>query len=168
MANANIQGALALFKSVASNATTLKTQLAGLGAGNISDAQSNALQALAALAAKGESQLASGASNVRDEAIQSISDQIQGLQNAIILGAPVQATHEKIADLAAKRAGLLLEAVGDFSDIVAPDKVRSLITLAVQVHDAAAQKKKAAQIVTLVEQVVIQAAEIAGAVALFA
>jgi len=46
--------------------------------------------------------------------------------------------------------------------------VRSLVTLAVQVHDAAAAKKKAAQIIGLVEEVVTKAVEIAGAVAVFA
>ena len=168
MANSDIQGALALFKNVASNATALGAQLAGLGTGSISDTQSQALQALAALAAKGESQLARGASKVRDDAIQSITDQIHGLQDAIILGAPLEATNEKIADLTAKRAGLLLEAVGDFSDIVSPERVRSLVTLAVRVHDAAAAKKKAAQIIGLVEEVVTKAVEIAGAVAVFA
>lgn len=168
MANSDIQGALALFQSVASNANSLKTQLAALPAGSITDAQSVALQALAALAAKGESQLARGASKIRDDAIQSITDQIQGLQNAIILGAPLEATNEKIADLTAKRAALLLQAVGDFSDVVSPQKVRSLVALAVQVHDAAAAKKKAAQIVGLVEEIAIRAVEIAGAVAVLA
>ncbi|HYP97852.1 MAG TPA: hypothetical protein VER96_04205 [Polyangiaceae bacterium] len=168
MANSDIQGALSLFKTVGSNATSLKAQLAALGTGSISDAQSQALQALAALAARGESQLARGASKVRDDTIQSITDQIQGLQDAIIIGAPVEATNEKIADLTAKRAGLLLEAVGDFSDIVSPEKVHALIALAVQVHDDAAAKKKAAQIISLVEEIVTKAVEIAAAVAVFA
>jgi hypothetical protein len=168
MANSNIQGALALFKTVASNATTLRSELVGLSTQNISTAESQALQKLAELATRGESQLASGVSRLRDDQIESIANQIEGLQNAIILGAPPDAINEKIADLTAKKAALLLEAVGDFSAVISPAKVRILIALAVQVHDAAAQRKRASQIIGFLEQVVISATEIAGAVAKFA
>src|SRR5581483_6112827 len=119
------------------------------------DGDEAALQALAALAARGQSLLASGASKARDEEIQAITNQIKGLQFAIATdGGDQDALNAQIANLTAKRGALLQEVVGDFSDIIDPKTVAGLVALAVKVHDAAEQKKQAAAIIGLVEQVV--------------
>jgi len=165
MTNADIQGALASFQEVASDGSALKDKLAALGTAGISDDDEAALQALAALATQGESLLASGASKARDDEIQAITNQIQGLQAAIALGGDQDAINGQIAELTAKRAGLLQEKVGDFSDIIDAATVGRLVALAVQVHNAAEMKQKAAAIIGLVQQVVTTATDVAAAVA---
>lgn len=167
MTNSDIQGALEAFKKVGSDASALKDQLGGLGAKGLSSADSQSLQALAVLAKKGEGLLASGARKARSDEIDAITNQITGLNAGIAFGADIDASNAKIAALTARRATLLLEEVGDFSDVVSPAQVRNLLALAVRVHDAVQQKQNAAQIVGIVQQVAVAAADVAGGIAAF-
>jgi len=167
MTNSDIQGALEAFKKVGSDATALKSQLDGLGGQALSSADTQSLQALAVLAKKGEGLLASGARKARSDAIDAITNQITGLNAGIAFGADIDATNAQISALTARRATLLLEEVGDFSDIVSPEQVKNLLALAVQVHDAVQQKQKAAQLVGIVQQVATAAGDVAGGIAAF-
>jgi hypothetical protein len=168
MANMDIQAALASFKRVVDDGKALKAHLAALGPAGISDTDEAALQALGALAVKGQSLLAAGARRARNDARQALTDEIQGLEASIAFGAEPSEINSRIANLTAQRAALLQEEVGDFSDIIDPETVQKLLALVAQVHHAAAQKKQAAAIVGLVGQVVQSAADVAAAVAVAA
>jgi hypothetical protein len=167
MTNSDIQGALTAFTRVRADAIALHAQLQALGAEGISSAHEQALQALAVLAKKGEALLASGARKTRSDQIEALTNQIAGLKAASVFGGNIDEINARIAALTAQRATLLLEEVGDFSDIVSPAKVKDLLALAVRVHDAAHQKQKAAQIVGIVQQVATTAADVAAGIAVF-
>ena len=166
MANSDTQQALDSFEQVASRAFALKAQLVALGSQDISIAQSQSLSSLVELATRGQALLVSGARERREAKIRALGLEIQQLETDSVLGGDLQAINERIADLSATKASLLLAAIGDFSDVIAPNKVRALLELAAKVRDAAAQKKKAAQIVALVGDVLTSATEVAGAVSI--
>jgi hypothetical protein len=166
MPNFDNQAALAAFKAVLDSAKQLKAAISADA--TISKEDDAKLRSLATNAATGQSLLVNGARKRRDERLVALATQIDSL-NEVLFAGPDKATSDqvraKIVSLTAERAQLLLANIGDFSDVVSPQQVDSLISLSIQVHEQATKKANIAAIIGKIEQAIGAATTVIAAVA---
>lgn len=165
----DLNNTAATFKSLADEGSKLKDQLdrfpkeAPLG-----DGERKQLEALAALAEEGLSQLREAADAKRNELIAQLSADASALETSLGAPLPPEARDQirsRLRTILAERAQLELVAAGDFSRVVPPDFVQTLVAHLASARSEAATKQRAAAVIPVLLNAVQVAVKIGTAIA---
>lgn len=164
----DLKSAADTWKAITDEGTKLKDDLDRLPKDRpLGDDERKKIDALVALADQGISQLRAAADAQRKERVAELGADIDAIETALATNLPPDARDQlrsRQNALRAERAQLELVAAGDFSRVVPPDFVQTLLGHLAAARSEAAAKKRAAAVIPLLLNALQLAVKIAGAV----